>query len=114
MPRPWNPGKLSRFETQKRDRFDRSRDPLREFCGSYLPKFYHEKFTSLAKVEAFVNSVGYKLTEINHANHYVVADFEFRVHVNGYVSRETYLTGAREHIQTDNQQNETDSKKTKP
>lgn len=89
MRRQWNPGKFSRFETQKAERFNRSANPLRDFLGSYIPKIYIENFRSLTAVEEFVKGLGYKVTEINFESAYVSADFEFRLHMNGYVSRET-------------------------
>jgi hypothetical protein len=88
MRRQWNPGKFSRFETQKAERFSRSANPLREFLGSYIPKIHIEKFRSLTAVEEFVKGLGYKVTEINFDRAYIVADFEYRLHLNGYVSRE--------------------------
>lgn len=92
MTRRYSPSQWSRFEREKVERFDRSTNPLRDFAGSYIPKCYIAKFSSLTAVENFVKSIGYKVTEINFDRSYVTADFEWRLYMSGYVSRETEPT----------------------
>lgn len=87
MRRQWKPGKFTRFERDKAERFSRSANPLRDFLGSYIPKHHHEKFFSLTEVEEFLKAIGYKATEINFQESYVEADHEYRLHITGFVSR---------------------------